>query len=97
MASITRSGVSENLSKMEAQLKVWSTKLNEAVARAGDAGHQAKLDSRKQIDELKVKLDAARAKLDEAKAAGGEKWESLKGGVESTWHEIEVAFKKLLH
>jgi predicted nucleic acid-binding Zn-ribbon protein len=93
----TGSSVNENLTKMEAQLKAWSAKLNEAVAKAGDAGQQAKIDTRKQIDELKEKLAGARAKLDEAKAAGGEKWESLKSGVESTWHELEGAFKKLVH
>lgn len=89
--------VNETLTRMEAQLKTWGAKLNEAVAKAGDAGHQAKIDTRKQIDELKEKLAGARTKLDEAKAAGGEKWESLKDGVETTWHELEGAFKKLVH
>ncbi len=93
----TRSSVDENLTKMEAQLKAWGARLNEAVAKAGDAGQQAKIDTRRQIDELKLKLTGARAKLDEAKAAGGEKWESLKDGVEATWHELEGAFKKLVH
>jgi thiamine monophosphate kinase len=47
------------------------------------------------IDDLKTKYQAAQTKLAELKAAGGEKWEVLKTGVESAWSELEAAFKKL--
>jgi hypothetical protein len=86
----------DNLSKLEAQLKTWTAKLDDLVAKANAAGQQAKVDSRKQLDELKSKLEVARSKLDEAKAAGIGKWETLRQGVERTWQELEATFKKLV-
>jgi hypothetical protein len=93
----TESFVDKNLSKLESQLKLWAAKFDEVVAKANVAGQQAKVDSRKQLDELKSKLQVAQSKLDEAKAAGAEKWETLKQGLERSWQELEGAFKKLVH
>ena len=93
----TETQVEKNVSKLEEQLKLWTAKLNELVARAGVASQQAKIDSRRQLDELKIRLESARSKLDEAKAAGGEKWDTFRQGVEHTRQELEGAFKKLLH
>jgi hypothetical protein len=85
-----------DLSKLEAQLELWSAKFDVALAKARVMGEQAKIDSRRQLDALKFKLEAARSKLDDAKAAGGEKWETLKHGVEQTWEELERTFEKLV-
>jgi multidrug resistance efflux pump len=89
--------VDKNIAKMEAQLKLWGAKFSELMAKANVDGQQAKIDSRKELDELKSKLEVAQSKLDEAKADGKEKWEVLKQGVEHTWAEIESTFKKLVH
>ena len=89
--------VDRNVSKLEDQLKLWTAKLNEVAARAGVATQEAKIASRKQLDELKTRLESARTKLDEAKAAGSEKWEIFRQSVEHTWQELEGAVKKLLH
>ena len=83
------------VAKMEGQLATWSAHLKELVAKGEAAGQQAKLDSRKQIEELKTKLEHARAKLAEAKAAGDDKWDAFKHSVESSWKELEGAFKQL--
>lgn len=91
------SRVEKNLSKLEAQLKLWAAKLDEVKAKATDAGQQAKVDSAKQLDELKARLEGARAKLDEAKAVGHEKWDTVKQGVEHAWKDLESAFSKLVH
>lgn len=95
--STIESHIEKNVSKLEAQLKLWNAKLSEVLAKANVAGQQAKIDSRKQLDELKSKLEGAQSKLDEAKAAGSEKWDTLKQGVERTWQDLEDAFKKLIH
>ena len=81
--------------KMETQLKQWGAKLDELTTKAGEAGAEVKIDYRKGIDEVKAKHQAAQSKLDEVKAAGCEKWGTLKSGVESSWNELAVAFKKL--
>jgi hypothetical protein len=89
--------IDKNLSRLEGQLALWSAKLEEVTARANVAGQKAKIESQKQIDELKSKLANARAKLDEAKAAGSEKWETIKDGVQHVWTDVEDTFKKLMH
>ena len=90
-----RETMEAHVGKMEKKLKHWGAKLDELVARADEAGAEAKLDYRKGIDDLKAKHRAARAKLDELKTAGSDKWETFKDGVESAWTELEVAFTKL--
>jgi hypothetical protein len=84
-----------HVGRMETQLQQWGAKLDEFVAKADEAGAEAKIDYRKGIDDLKAKHRGAQGKLDELKAAGSEKWETLKAGVESAWNELDVAFKKL--
>ena len=51
--------------------------------------------SRKRIDDLKAKHQLARSQLDELRATGSDKWETLKTGMEGAWNELEVAFRKL--
>jgi hypothetical protein len=54
-----------------------------------------KIDQRRRIDDLKAKYQVAQSKLCELKAAGSEKWATLKTGVESAWKDLEAAFKKM--
>lgn len=96
MGSI-ESNTNKTMTKLGDQIERWSAKLDELVAKVGAAGQDAKLEARAQLDELKSKLAVARAKLDEAKAAGDDKWDAFKEGVESSWNELESAFKKLIH
>jgi hypothetical protein len=85
----------EHVGKLETQLKHWGAQLDEFVAKADRAGTTARIDNRKRIDDLKAKVHAAQSKLEEVKAAGSEKWDTLKTGVESAWNDLELAFKKL--
>ena len=82
-----------HVGKMEERLRKWGAKLDEFAARDEVASVEAKAARRLHIDELKAKHLAARAKLDELKAAGAGKWETFRTGVESAWTELEVAFK----
>lgn len=84
-----------HIGKMESQLKHWGAKLDGLLAKADDTSAETKAEYRKSVGELKQKHQAAQAKLDELKAAGSEKWEVFKVGVDSAWRELEVAFKKL--
>lgn len=91
------SNVDKTMSKLEIQLGEWAAKLDELVAAAEQAGEQAKRDSRERIDELKVRLATAQARLDEAKLAGGDKWDTMKEGLERSWKELERTFQRLVH
>jgi len=88
--------IDRNVTKLEAQLELWGAKLNELVAKANVTKDQLKTDSRKQIDDLRGKLDVARARLEAAKAVGTEKWGTVKDGLERAWHDVEAALKKAL-
>ncbi|MFZ1863220.1 MAG: hypothetical protein WAU39_03270 [Polyangiales bacterium] len=88
--------VDKTLSKLEARLDLWKAKVKKAIAGGNVSGQQAQIDSQKQLDQLNSKLQEAQSKLDEAKAAGGKRWETLKDGVEKTWQELDDAFKKLV-
>ncbi len=91
------SSVDKTVSKLETELEQWAAKLDELLASAELAGEQAKRDSRERIDELKAKLAAAQARLDEAKLAGADKWDTLKQGLERSWKELEHTFHRLVH
>ena len=84
-----------HMGKMEEQLKHWGTQLDHLVAKVEKAGADVNSERRKRVDALKAKYQAAQAKLSELKVAGGEKWDTLKTGVETAWSDLEAAFKKM--
>ena len=83
------------IDKMEKQLKQWGAKLDDLAEKVTSAGAKAKADQRQVIADLKAKQKRAQAKLDEFKAAGGDKWDTFKAGVESAYNDLEGAFKKM--
>jgi hypothetical protein len=85
------------LGKMEEQLKQWGAKLDSMTEKVTAAGAKAKADERKVVADLRAKQELAQAKLDELKAAGGDKWDTFKAGVESAYNELEATFKKLVN
>jgi hypothetical protein len=51
---------------------------------------------RKLADDVRAKRRAVQTELDELRVAeSSEQWESIQAAVESTWSELEAAFKKL--
>jgi histidinol dehydrogenase len=80
---------------METRLEQYGAKLDRLVAKAKEAGAEARTDYRKRIDDLKAKYRVSQSKLDDLRAAGSERWDTVKAGVESAWAELEAAFKKL--
>ena len=81
-----------NVDKMEAQLKRWAAQIDGLAAKAGTP---ARLEYRQSIDDLKAKRAVAQAKVGEFKAAGSEKWEGFKAGIERAWSDLEVALREL--
>jgi hypothetical protein len=84
-----------HIGKMEAELKEWGVRLDKLVANAHASGTGAKIDYRNRLDDLSQKYAAAEARLTELKAAGINKWDAYKGGVENAWSELATAFTKL--
>jgi hypothetical protein len=97
-ASTTRAHIAriadEDVRQMAAQLEHWGTQLDELVAKTGAPGVDARIDLHEGIDDLKTKYVIARARLDELKAAGSAKWETLKSSIERAWNDLEGAFEK---
>jgi len=86
-----------HVEKIEAQLKQWGVKLDELVAKAGEATAETKAEYRLQLDDLKAKHRIAQTKLGELKASRRERWDTFSSGVERAWRDFEVAFQKLLN
>ena len=80
--------------KMETQLKEWSTKIHQLLAKVEHLPVDVRLQYYRQINTLREKQAAARHKLDELKTAGESAWEEVKEGMERAWHELQEAFEK---
>jgi predicted nucleic acid-binding Zn-ribbon protein len=84
-----------HIRQMETELRQWGERLDKLMEKADAAGTEAKIDYRNRLDELSEKYAAAQARLSELKAAGTNKWDTHRGGVESAWSELATAFTKL--
>jgi len=87
--------VGQEVGKIEMRLRQLGTKLDKLVAKADEAGSEAKAEYRAQIDHIKEKHTMVQTKLTAFRAAGGQKWDNFKLGVETAWHDLENAFKAL--
>jgi len=83
------------LGTREAELRQWGTRLDKLLAKGDAAGTAPRLDYRQRLDDLRQKYDAAEAKLAELKAAGSDKWDTLKDGIEHAWSELATAFTRV--
>ena len=91
----TKSDRDANLDKLEAQLNAWRTTLKDAMNEGDKKSRSAIKASRKQMDELNEKIEAAQKRLDAAKAGGGDKWEGFKDDAKDIWAEIGRSFDRL--
>ena len=87
--------VGQEVGKIETRLRQLGAKLDRLVAKADEAGTEAKAEYREQIGHIKDKHTMVQSKLTEFRAAKGQKWDNFKGGVEIAWHDLENAFKAL--
>jgi len=79
----------------EAELRQWGLRLDKLLEKGDAAGTGPRLDYRQRLDDLKVKYDAAEAKLAALKAAGSDKWETFKVSIEEAWSELATAFTRV--
>jgi uncharacterized coiled-coil DUF342 family protein len=83
----------EYIDKLAAQLKEWSTKIDELESKASVAKADAKTGYENQIRQLKDKRDAATQRLHELKGASTDAWDTLKAGAEMAWSDLHNAVK----
>lgn len=79
----------KHLEKLEARLKDWGEEIEKLRARADKLGAEAGARYRSQIEDLRVRQDAARSKLQELARSGGEAWDDLKSGAETALDELK--------
>jgi hypothetical protein len=87
----------KRVAKLEERLRHWGAKLDELVTKADRIDAEAKLEYHERVDEFRAKQRKAQLLLAELDAAGSEKWKYLRSGIESSWSELESAFKELKH
>jgi hypothetical protein len=87
--------VAARVARMEGDVRSWGARLHKLRMQGHSDGGQPSFDYHKLLDDIEAKCDAAETKLDELKAAGSTRWETLKTDIETAWSEVEVGFRRL--
>lgn len=80
--------------KIDAQLKEWTAKIDALKAKADKTKSYAQLKYKEQIENLRMKQEAARGKFQELKDSGGEAWEEIKVGLDNALEDLKGAFNR---
>jgi len=82
-----------SVQKMEAQLNLWSLKIDSLAAKTQMSGLRAGFDALMYVDELKALHAIAQAKLDEYRAAGEAERAHLQVTLKRARDELAAAFE----
>ena len=82
-----------SMEEMEAQLEIWSLKIDKLVAKTQRAGVQARFEVLMYVDELKALHAIAQSKLSACKAVEDTRRTHLEGEMQSAWGDLVAAFK----
>ena len=80
--------------KFEANLKSLAADIDKLKAKAQGASADLRVKLNKQIEDFQARQQAARAKFDEYKAAGADRAETLKGGLERAWDDLKQSMER---
>jgi hypothetical protein len=75
--------------KIESTLNEWSEEIERIRRKADLLGAEARVKYREQIEDLRVRQETARKKLEDLKRTGGEAWEDLRNGAEAALDELK--------
>ncbi len=81
------------LQKLAQQLQEWDTEMDDLKLKADRAKAGAKAEFQKQLEELRVKKEAAQSKFKELQGASDEAWDDLRTGMEKSWTELKSSFR----
>jgi predicted nucleic acid-binding Zn-ribbon protein len=79
----------EQIDKLNTELEDLETRISTA-----DLESKAKLEHEKIIVDLRQKRNEARDKLAEIQAAGDNRWQEIKDGLEGVWTNIKYSIEK---
>ena len=76
------------LDKMAAQIKEWGAKVEVLEAKAAKGAAGVRVDYHNQLESWRKQETVLQQKMEELRAAGADKFEILKSGVQNVWVEI---------
>jgi uncharacterized coiled-coil DUF342 family protein len=81
----------EYIDRMAAQLKEWSTGIDELERKINSSTGDVKAGYESRLRALKEKQKTFSRKLGDLRESSGEAWESMKTGVENAWDDFKSA------
>ena len=75
--------------KIESTLNEWGEEIEKIRKKADKLGAEASGKYREQIEDLRVRQETAKKKLEDLKRTGGEAWEDLRRGSEAALDELK--------
>jgi chromosome segregation ATPase len=79
--------------KLRAQLDEFNAKIDVLKAKASKAEASVQLSYYETLEELSLKRELVKSKLQELKSAGDGAWEDLKEGVETAWTDLSASIR----
>ena len=75
--------------QIESTLNEWGEEIEKIRKKADRMGADARGKYREQVEDLRVRQETARKKLEDLKRAGGEAWEDLRSGADAALDELK--------
>ena len=75
--------------QIESTLNEWGEEIEKIRKKADRLGADARGKYREQIEDLRIRQETARKKLEDLKRAGGEAWEDLRSGADAALDELK--------
>jgi len=75
--------------QIESTLNEWGEEIEKIRKKADRLGADARGKYREQIEDLRLRQETARKKLEDLKRAGGEAWEDLRSGADAALDELK--------
>lgn len=82
--------------KLEAKLREWNVEFDKLKKKVESSEVKIKEEYHKMIEELHVKGEDIKKRIQKMKEASGETWEELKYGTDETWQEMKAAIDKII-
>jgi uncharacterized coiled-coil DUF342 family protein len=80
--------------KLQAKIDEWKAEAAKLRAKAEGASADARLEWKRQVDDLEDEIGRAEDRLRELRESSGDAWASVKQGAEDAWASISEGFKR---